>query len=163
MVIKVMLIPYLYQYSSYYVLYIFRILVFRKSSLKDVVFRGCGLYNPRSENISGNKCKTRSFKASYYVVGLLAISYDIIRDIVDNLTCISFSLYFIFPCYCIYVRMNIVMQNSFVLCVLSKYFDKFQKRKRKVHINIHWRELLFLFKCKIFESLSNYFESTLHK
>lgn len=73
MVIKVMLIPYLYQYSSYYVLYIFRILVFRKSSLKDVVFRGCGC-NPRSENLLGNsenECKTRSFKASYYVVGLL--------------------------------------------------------------------------------------------
>jgi len=39
---------------------------------------------PEIGELFGNECKTRSFKASYYVVGLLAISYNIISDIVDQ-------------------------------------------------------------------------------
>jgi len=63
---------------------------------------------PEIGELFGNECKTRSFKASY-VVDLLAISYNIISDIVDQQSLVYASLYFIFPCYCIYFRMNIVM------------------------------------------------------
>ena len=64
-----------------YYIYIFRILVFRKSLLKDVVFLWLWVVQPEVgellENF-GNEYKTRSFKVSYYVVGLLAISYTIL-------------------------------------------------------------------------------------
>jgi len=40
---------------------------------------------PEIGELFGNKCKTRSFKANYYyVVELLAISCNIISDIVDQ-------------------------------------------------------------------------------
>lgn len=91
----------------YYIyIYIFRILVFRKSLLKDVVFLWLWVVQPEVgellENF-GNEYKTRSFKVSYYVVGLLAISYTILWTI----SLLYASLYFIFPCYCIHFRMNI--------------------------------------------------------
>lgn len=145
MVIKVMLIPYLYQYSSLCIIYIFRILVFRKSSLKDVVFRGCGLCNLRSENPSGisEMSKTRSFKVSYYVVGLLAISYDIIRDIVNNLTFIRIIiLYFL---SLLHTLQNEYCDAKFIYGVLSKYLDELQKWKRKVHISIFYIDVYFCF------------------
>lgn len=110
MVIKVMLIPYLYQYSSYYVLYIFRILVFRKSLLKDVVFRGC---IPRSEKIPSGTMKL-SVKPDLskraisrfvsYVIRYYARYYG--QSHLYTHRSIFFSLVIA------YSRMNIVMQNS---------------------------------------------------
>lgn len=56
---------------------------------------------------SENECKTGSFKASYHVVGLLAMLYDIMRDIMDNL--LVYASLYLFSLVIAYSRMNIVM------------------------------------------------------
>lgn len=54
--------------------------------------------------------------------------YDIMRDIMDNLTCIRIVI-FVFPCYCI--LQNEYCDAKFVYGILSKHLDELRETREE--------------------------------
>lgn len=136
MVIKVMLIPYLYQYSSYYVLYIYFVYLSSVNLRWKMWFFAVGL-QPRGRRTPRELRKW--VQNQIFQSELLCSRF--VSYIIQYYTWYCEQSHLYTHCYILFSLLH-TLQNEycdarFIYCILSKYLDKFQIRgKRKVDINV---------------------------